>query len=252
MVTGRNMAVFRFYEELNDFLPPDRRKRDILYAFDGSPTVKDAVEAQGVPHTEVDLILVNGESVGFGHHLRTGDRVSVYPVFESFDIGAVTRLRAEPLRETKFILDVHLGKLARWLRMLGFDTAYRNDYDDPEIVRTALAEQRIILTRDIGILKTGAVTHGYWLRSTDPEEQVREVIRRFDLRDQIQPFHRCMACNGIIAHVEKEEIRSQLLPRTATYYHAFFRCTDCGKIYWKGSHFKKMKRMLEKWRTEAE
>src|SRR5262249_52305094 len=132
------VASFRLYAELNDFLPPAQRQIPFVYCFNGMPTIKEAIEAVGVPHTEVDLILVNGVSVAFDYRLRDGDSVAVYPVFESFDIAPLLRLRPQPLRETKFILDVHLGKLAKYLRLLGFDTLYRNDYQDPDIIAIAL------------------------------------------------------------------------------------------------------------------
>src|SRR5947199_2006143 len=167
-------AEFRFYEELNDFLPPALRKRAFAYAFQGTPAVKDAIEAIGVPHTEVDVVLVDGESVDFGRRLTGGERVAVYPVFERFDVAPVLRLRARPLRRTRFVLDVHLGKLARNLRLFGFDALYRTDYDDATIIRLSLDELRIILTRDRGVLKHTAVTHGYWVRSTVPRQQLGE------------------------------------------------------------------------------
>ena len=182
-----NLAQFRFYEELNDFLAPDKKKRDFSYPFNGRPSIKDAIEAIGVPHTEVELILANGRSVGFDYPLKHGDRVSVYPVFESLDISPVVRVREKPLREPSFILDVHLGRLAKLLRMLGFDTRYRNDYRDIEIVDISIKERRIILTRDRGILKNRSVTHGYCLRSTEPIAQAREVLQRFDLFSQVTP-----------------------------------------------------------------
>ena len=119
-----NRAHFRFYEELNEFLPHHKRKTEFVYHFHGAPSVKDAVEAIGVPHVEVDIILVNGISVSFSRKLSDGDRISVYPVFESFDVSAVTHLRARPLREPRFILDVHLGRLAKYLRLCGFDTLF--------------------------------------------------------------------------------------------------------------------------------
>lgn len=240
-------AFFRFYEELNDFLPSDKRKRTYPYRFHGKPSVKDAVEAEGVPHAEVDLILADGRSVDFGYHLQDGDRVAVYPVFESLDISPLIRLREKPLRQTRFILDAHLGKLARSLRMLGFDARYRNDLDDPEIIEIAAAEKRIILTRDIGILKRKAVTHGYWLRSSDPEEQVREVLKRLDLCGRIRPFRRCIRCNGVIEPVDKAAVQSRLQPRTDRYYDEFYRCADCGRIYWKGSHYQKMIADIHRW-----
>jgi uncharacterized protein with PIN domain/sulfur carrier protein ThiS len=239
-------AEFRFYEELNDFLEPARRKRPFPYRFNGTPSVKDAIEAIGVPHTEVELVVVNGESVGWDHHLRDGDRVSVYPVFESIDVSAAVRLRPAPLREVRFVADVHLGKLARLLRMLGFDTVYQRDYSDEDIVGISVAERRIVLTRDRGILKTRAVTHGYWVRSSVPEEQLREVIARFDLASRARPFDRCMMCNGALVRVEKREVLGRLPRKTAMFYEEFFRCEVCGKVYWKGSHYERMKNAMRK------
>jgi uncharacterized protein with PIN domain len=237
-------AEFRFYEELNDFLSPDRTKRSFQYRFGGTPSVKDAIEAIGVPHTEVELIVVNGESVGWDYLLRAGDRVSVYPVFESLDVSPVVRLREAPLRLVRFVADVHLGKLVRLLRMLGFDTVYRRDYKDADIVAIAVEERRIVLTRDRGILKTKAVTHGYWVRSSKPEEQLREVLGRFDLASEVKPFVRCMVCNGGLESVEKEEVADRLPRNSAIHYDEFHRCTECGKVYWKGSHYENMRKSV--------
>ena len=235
-----NRAVFRFYEELNDFLPSGNRKKDNLYSFNGNPSVKDAIEAQNVPHTEVDLILVNGNPVDFGYKLRGGERVAVYPVFESFDISPVKGNAAEPLRETKFILDVHLGKLAKLLRMTGFDTLYRNDLEDKEIIDIGLAQDRIILTRDRGILKNSVVRKGYYIRSQKPEEQLKEILARFQLRSSTKFLSRCIACNGEIEKVNKKDIEQKLKPGTSKFFDRFFRCCDCGRIYWKGSHYDRM------------
>ncbi len=245
-MTAQNIVRFRFYEELNDFLPLRFRKRTFTYVFKPHQTVKDAVEALGVPHTEVDLILINGTSVGFGHRLHDGDLVSVYPVFETLDISPLVRLRPKPLRNPRFILDVHLGKLARYLRMLGFDTYYQNNLDDNEIIRIAKNQNRIILTRDTGILKNGNVTHGYMPHSQIPEEQIREVIERFHLRDQIKPFYRCTLCNGLIEKVDKREIEHLLEPNTRRYYQDFYRCRQCKQIYWEGSHYDRMNELIEK------
>lgn len=153
-------ATFRFYEELNDFLPPDRRRRAAEVRCAQGASVKHAIEAQGVPHTEVELILANGESVGFDYRVRTGDVISVYPRFESFDVSALVKVRSRPLREPRFIADAQLGGLARLLCMLGFDTTYENDLGDERIRTAAQAEQRIILTRDRELLKCRNVTHG--------------------------------------------------------------------------------------------
>jgi uncharacterized protein with PIN domain len=237
-------AWFRFYEELNDFLPKDKKKTHILYSFQGSPAVKFAIEALGVPHTEVDLILVNGVSVDFSHRLNPGDSVSVYPVFESIDITPITHLRERPLRDLTFIGDVHLGRLVKYLRLCGFDTHFRIDLDDHEIIELAESENRVILTRDKELLKNRKVTRGYYIRSEKPEEQLQEVILRFDLRGKIQAFTRCIVCNMRMIGVEKKDIITRLQPMTREYYNEFYMCSGCGRIYWKGGHWEKMKRFL--------
>ena len=163
----------RFYAELNDFLPQYQKKLSFKHTFNGNMSIKDMIESIGVPHTEVDLILVNGKSVYFTFRPKNQDQISVYPIFESMDITDINRLRPKPLRKTKFILDVHLGKLAKYLRMIGFDALYENNYNDPFIIKTAQTERRIILTRDLGILKNKLVTHGYFIRSIKPKEQLR-------------------------------------------------------------------------------
>lgn len=238
-------ARFRFYAELNHFLPAGRRQRVFRHAFDGNPSIKDTIEALGVPHPEVDLILVNSQSVGFDYHLQDGDRVSVYPVFESIDITPVGRLRPEPLRQVRFVLDTHLGRLAGYLRMLGFDTAYENDIDDDRLAEIASEGQRILLTQDRGLLKRNAITHGYCIRSSNPREKLVEVMRRFDLFRSVVPFHRCIRCNGLLAGVAKDDIIEELPPRVGEQYADFKRCSGCGQIYWEGTHFERMERFLE-------
>jgi len=239
-----NEATFRFYAELNDFLPSDRQKRALLYPFTGSPAVKDAIEALGVPHVEVDLVLVNGHSVDFACRLQPGDRVAVYPVFESLDITPLVRLQQRPLRRTAFLTDVHLGKLTRLLRLLGMDTTQTETAEDAQIVATAAKEARIILTRDRQLLKHGAVTHGYWVRSDQPLEQAREIVRRFDLTSQLQPFRRCLSCNGLIKPVDKKEVLSRIPPKTALWQQEYYICQACGKLFWRGTHFPKLQEMM--------
>jgi len=233
-------ATFRFYEELNDFLPFDKKKVEFVYPFDGNPSIKHVIEAIGVPHAEVDLILVNSQPVDFNYILKDNDYVSVYPVFETLDISGVSPLRKKTLRELKFVLDVHLGKLAKYLRMLGFDTLYRNDNDDKEIVRISLEEHRVILSRDIGLLKVKSVSHAYFIRNQYPKDQLTEVLNHFDLYKAINPFNRCIKCNGHLDSVEKETIIQQLEPLTKKYFNEFFRCNHCQSIFWKGSHFDHM------------
>lgn len=236
----------RFYEELNDFLPEEKRKVTFTAAVAENTGIKDVIESLGVPHTEIDLILVNGQSVGFNYKIQNEDKVSVYPVFESIDIGELLHLRSKPLRETCFILDVHLGKLAKYLRLLGFDVVYANNFSDKTIITRSLSEHRIILTRDIGLLKNKIVTHGYWMRSHDPETQVAEVLQRFDLYAQCHPFTRCLECNGVLVKIHKNEIFQDLLPDTKVYYETFVRCNQCKKIYWEGTHYQKLKKLVSK------
>jgi uncharacterized protein with PIN domain len=236
-----NSAEFRFYEELNDFLRPEQRKQTLTYRFNGNPGVKDPIEVFGVPHTEVDLIVVNGESVGFGYKLKDADRIAVYPVFEGFDISPIVRLREAPLRHTAFVVDVNLGKLARLLRLFGFDTLFANSFDDREIAAISVEQQRIILTRDRRLLYAKTITHGYWVRAVKPLQQLAEVIRRFDLARRLKPFCRCTVCNGLIEPVEKQAVLDLLEPKTRLYYERFYRCPTCGKVYWEGSHIDHMR-----------
>lgn len=240
-----NVAFFRFYEELNEFLSPGKRKTEFEYRFSGRPSVKDAIEAIGVPHVEVDLILVNGRSVDFSEKLCDEDRVSVYPVFETIDITSVTRLRPKPLRELKFILDVHLGRLAKYLRLCGFDSLFSQFFEDREIIETALSEKRIILTRDKQLLKDRRVTHGYWIRSQNHYEQLREVFVRFDLKDRMMLFARCISCNTLLEEVDKEDIKDRLLADTSRYFSKFTICPGCDRIFWEGSHYDNMKRIID-------
>jgi len=238
------VAHFRFYAELNDFLPPSRRQRLCERHFILSPAVKDMIESMGVPHTEIDLILANGFSVDFDYRVQDGDYISVYPMFESVDISPLLRLRPHPLRTARFILDIHLGRLAAYLRMAGFDTLYRNDYADGELARASAAGQRILLTRDRGLLKRSQVTRGYWVRATEPRQQLAEVLRRFDLFRQAAPFTRCLHCNGVLKAARKEDIADRLPPDTRQRYDEFAICPDCSRIYWKGSHYERMNQLI--------
>lgn len=234
-------ALFRFYGELNDFLPPERRQAAFPHRFELSAPVKDMIEGLGVPHPEVDLLLANGQSVDFSYMVRDGDRISVYPVFESLDITPVLRVRPAPLRDPRFVLDTHLGKLAGYLRMLGFDALYRNDYGDHELAALSARERRILLTRDAGLLKHGVITHGYWVRETDARRQLSEVVRRFDLAGRIEPFSRCLRCNQRLVPAPQEALQEGVPPAARRRYGEFWRCLQCGRFYWQGSHYRRMK-----------
>jgi uncharacterized protein with PIN domain len=233
----------RFYEELNDFLPPARRKVSFTRALGLRTSVKDLIESCGVPHTEVDLILVNGQSVDFSYGVQPGDRISVYPMSETLDISPLLRLREKPLRDPRFVVDANLGRLARYLRLLGFDATYRNDFNNAEVARTGSHERRIVLTRDRALLKQKIITHGYFVRAVKPHEQVREVLARLDLHRGLRPFTRCLRCNGELEVVDKETVLDQLKLKTRQYYERFRRCKTCGQAYWRGSHFKRMEKL---------
>ena len=243
-------VTFRFYEELNDFLPPEKRKVRFKHQFIDRASVKDMIESLGVPHTEIDLILVNGNSVDFNYIVQNEDEISVYPVFESLDISDVQHLRSKPLRDPKFIADIHLGSLARYLRMFGFDAIYKNDFSDNDIIETSLKDQRAILTRDRNLLKNKQITHGYWVRSNKIEDQVKEVIKRFDLRNNIKEFLRCLECNSIIIPVEKDKIEDRIPPKVKEWHDEFWYCRHCDKIYWKGTHYEKMRNFIKRIRND--
>jgi uncharacterized protein with PIN domain len=243
-VTETGHVELRAYAELNDFLPPEVRGTTMRRPFRSHQTVKDIIEAAGIPHTEVDLILAGGESVGFSHRPADGDRLAVYPVFEAFDIGPVGRLRPVPLREPRFVVDINLGRLARLLRLVGFDARCDHRLDDADLAALSESEHRILLTRDRGLLKRRQVTHALFVRVQDPFAQVVDVLSRLDLGDRLAPFTRCLRCGGALSRVEKAEVLDRLEPLTRRHYDAFVRCGDCGGVFWKGSHHRDLEALV--------
>ena len=238
-------ATFRFYEELNDFLAPDRRKREFTVPCARAATTKHMIEALGVPHTEVELILVNGESVDFSRQLADGDRVAVYPRFEALDVAPLLRVRDTPLRNPRFVADAHLGGLARMLRMLGFDTLYDNHFLDDAIVAIGEQDGRIVLTRDRELLKRRAVTHGCYVHALKSEQQLREIVERLDLARSARPFTLCLHCNVPLHPVDKGSVLDRLPPKVREHYERFSTCDNCGRVYWEGSHWRHMRRVLD-------
>ena len=237
-------ATFRFYEELNDFLVPARRRHEFSVPCARAATTKHMIEALGVPHTEVELILVNGASVGFDRRLDDGDRVAVYPRFEAFDISPLLRVREQPLRVTRFVADAHLGGLARLLRIAGFDTLYRNDYRDRAIVDIAEREGRIVLTRDRDLLKHRGISHGCYVHSLKPVQQFREIIERLDLRGSSRPFAICLVCDAPLRAIDKEQVLDRLPQSVRANRQHFTTCDHCQRIYWEGSHWQRMRQLL--------
>lgn len=238
-------ATFRFYEELNDFLPPERCRGEFSVPCARDATAKHMIEALGVPHTEVELIIINGESVGFDRLLRDGDRVSVYPRFESLDITPLLRVREWPLRVTRFVADAHLGGLARLLRMAGFNTLYRNDYQDSEIAAIAIREGRIVLTRDRDLLKLRDITHGCYVHAQKPVRQLGEILARLDLAGSLRPFTLCLECNAPLRAIEKALVLEYLPPSVQLSHTHFTTCDLCHRIFWQGSHWTRMGLLLE-------
>jgi uncharacterized protein len=208
--------------------------------------VKDAIESVGVPHTEVDLILVDGRSVDFTHLLRGGERVAVYPMFEALDISPLLRLRPLPLRDPRFVADGHLGKLARHLRMAGFDTLWTNHWNDDEIVQISAVQKRTILTRDKGMLRRREVDRGYFVRATESEAQLAEVVRALQLEGLLAPFTRCRECNVLLEDVPREAVLDQVPEKVRGFYDRFKRCPGCERVYWEGTHFARMKGIFER------
>ena len=239
-------ASFRFYERLNDFLAPARRQRDFSAACARDATTKHMIEALGVPHTEVDLLLVNGEPAGLDRILRDGDRVTAYPRFLSLDLGPLPCLGERLSQAPRFVADSHLGALARLLRMAGFDTLYRNDFGDREIASLAAAEDRILLTRDRELLKLRSVGRGCYLHALKPAQQFRELAERLDFAGWLRPFSLCLECNAALRAVDKASVAEALPPSVKAGQDQFTRCDRCGRVYWPGSHWRRMRQLLDR------
>jgi len=237
----KSLARLRFYEELNDFLAPGRRKRDIDLPFEAPAPVRHLIETLGVPHTEVELIIANGESVGLDYAVADGDRIGIYPMFEALDVTPLLRLRDKPLRDPCFIADAHLGKLAHYLRMLGFDTLFDIDLDDREISAISARERRVLLSRDKALLMRRSVTHGCYVRALAPRQQLADVMRRMDLYRLIRPFTRCMQCNGGLHPVSRHRVYNRLPADTRRHFSKFWQCAGCRHVYWQGSHYARMR-----------
>jgi uncharacterized protein with PIN domain len=233
-----------FHAELNDFLPRAKRNAAISHTVAERTSAKDVIESLGVPHTEVAFLFANGQAIDFRYLIHDSDSIDVFSETQrhALPFSTCMELRTPPSR--RFVLDTHLGRLAGYLRMLGFDTLYSNIYQDDELATISSTENRILLTRDIGLLKRSIVIHGYFVRSVHPQEQVTEVLQRFSFFECIDLFSRCMKCNGILYSVSKEEVFHQIEPLTRSFYEEFRQCQQCGKIYWQGSHYENMQRLI--------
>src|SRR5437868_2593270 len=241
---------FHFHGDLTSFLRADSRLQPVGRSLHEKTSVKDGIEACGVPHTEVDLILCNGSPVGFSHHLINDAEIDVYSPSGSPQEFAANRLQQRGI--TKFVADGHLGKLARDVRLLGFDVAYNAMADDAALLELSRREKRALLTRDRRLLMHAVVRDGYSPRSDSPEMQTVEVIRRFDLQALLAPFSCCLTCNGKLEPVAKADVLTQLEPLTKIYYQSFRHCTACGKVYWSGSHLGKLQSRIRRIQNAVE
>ena len=245
-------VFLKFDEGLSFFLEATRRKGRFARRLREPTSVKDLIESCGVPHPEVDVILANGQPVVFGSMVKAGDEFEVYPVLTPDAFEPAVRLQQRPLRNARFVADGHLGKLARYLRILGFDVAYDPMAEDAWLIEVMRKDSRALLTRDRRLLMHKVVRHGFCPRSQDAGKQTVEVVRRFGLADALRPFQRCMTCNGLLRTVPKELILDKLKPKTRLYYQKFARCSSCGKIYWQGSHYRPLQVIIEKIKRETE
>lgn len=227
-------ATFRFYEELNDFLPVGRRHQAFETPCARAATAKHMIEALGAPHTEANLVRVNGMDADLGHLLAEGDRVEVFP-------GPAT-----PPEPVRFIADAHLGGLAKLLRMAGFDTLYDNYFHDVDIALISSSQHRIVLTRDRDLLMRKEIVHGCYVRALKAEPQAQQVLARYGLGCKAQPFTLCLYCNAPLQRVAKADVESALPPQVRALHQDFSRCNMCGRVYWKGSHWQRMDILLQR------
>jgi uncharacterized protein len=240
-----NDITVHFHGAINFFLPKDQRDTIIQHQIKEAASVKDIAESLGPPHTEMQLIVVDGKSVDLDYLIEIDCHIDVYTRLDAIELPQKIAIRPPYNAKPRFVLDTHLGKLANQLRMMGFDTLYRNDYPDDELADVSSQETRILLTRDIGLLKRKIVTYGYYVRSTDPKVQIIEVMTQYNMADRVTPFKHCISCNGTLNPVEKAAIIDQLPEQSARYFDEYHQCTACNKIYWKGSHYERMQDIIK-------
>jgi len=242
-----NIASLLFHGSILDLINPEAcgGKARVQYRFENQPSIKDAIESLGPPHTEIIAITVNNQAIGFDYLLRNSDKVEVFAFDTNPTVAQQDQLPNRPEGEPRFILDVHLGGLARYLRFAGFDTLYSSvDPGDQSIADVSRYENRVALSRDVGLLKRSIIQYGYWLRHTQTQKQFSEVAKRYNLKVHANPFSRCTLCNGLIERVEKHPVINKLPPRVGAQFNTFWQCKQCQQIYWKGSHYQKIKKCI--------
>ena len=225
-------ATLVFHGELHDLVQSDAQDSAVVAGFELPVGVRDLIQSLGVPHVEVGALRVNGEPAGFDRRIDDGDRIEAFPRFGAWEV----RSEVHGAVPERFILDGHLGRLARHLRLLGFDAWHRQTVVDNQLVDVSLDEARTLLTRDRELLKRTVLEYGCLVRSTDPRRQIVEIVRRLDLVPAIRPFSRCLVCNGVLAAVAEEAVAAEVPHGVSGRFNRFVRCPDCGRVYWEGTH----------------
>lgn len=238
-------ATFTFHGALNYFLPRKQKNKTVTYEFDWKASVKDMIEAIGPPHPEIELVTANGTSVSWDYIVQPNDDIQAYPDFDAINLPDKVRLIPPYQGRPRFILDTHLGRLASYLRMMGFHTLYENDYADDVLAQVSHDEQRIVLTRDVGVLKRGIVVYGYFVRNTDPRLRLHEITERYHLAEYANPFSICTRCNGKIHAVNIADLPATVPQNVRETYDTFHQCEDCGQVYWAGSHHQRITSLID-------
>ena len=237
-----NKAYLTAIGSLQDFLDANSTGKRFPVSFKMHPAAKDLIESQGIPHTAIFKLEVNGTQKSLNYNVKEGDHIVIHP-FDSVESSAFDPIYTTP---ESFIADVHLGKLVKTLRLLGFDTAFNQEWDDETIIARSNEKQRMILTRDLELLKHGDTNWGYWVRATNPDKQIEELFERFQLTEHLHPFTRCMECNGILQQTDLESIKELVPPKVQEWHSTYWQCSNCEQVYWQGSHFKKLKQKVER------
>lgn len=221
-------ATIHVHGELADHLPFGRGGRPLVTSFALPVGLRDLVQSTGIPHVEVGRVEVDGVAAWWDRSLDGDVAAEVWPRYPL----------PHPDPDPRFLLDVHLGKLARLLRLLGLDAVHRREAEDDDLAREAASSGRILLTRDRGLLMRGALSRGRWIRATDPEEQAAEVLAGFRLDTATRPFSRCMECNTPVTQAPPDTVD---VPAGVRSRHRAFRyCPGCGRVYWPGTHAERL------------
>ncbi len=239
------IVSIHFNRELNQFLSREKRHQIYQVISHDARTIKDLIEAEGIPHTEVDIIKVNGDVVDFHYQIKSGDQIEIFQLITPKNLDMIVRLGRPPLPHLRFVADVNLGKLTKHLRMLGIDCSFAPHWNDLDLAHVSVAEERILLTRDRGLLKRKIIHHGIYIHSSEPAHQIEELVKRINITEFIKPFTRCLACNGLLMAVEKKEIQSRVPDETYRHINEFYGCDQCDKIYWQGAHWQRLHEMTQ-------